>query len=150
MCDKRTCGGTTRNGLQNRCVHFEKTLFVVVISNGVDDFRTFDKRVFDLRIHNQIHITLAIALFGIGECIKGLTIFLFHDWQGFERFAQHGKRPHVNTDFAHLRNKHIACNTNKIADIREFFENGVVHGFVFAVANIVTFHIELDVPRLVF
>ena len=49
----------------------------------------------------------------------------------------------MDGDFTHLCNKHITTHTDDVTYIEQTFENSIVHGFVFARANIIAFEIQL-------
>ena len=55
----------------------------------------------------------------------------------------------MNGYFAHLGNKHITTYPNDIANIHKPFESSVVQGFIFTIADIVAFDVQLYAPAAV-
>jgi len=107
-------------------------------------FGAFQENIFHAFVHHQIHIALTVTLFGVFECIESHTIFIFYNGKWFKRFAQHGKFVCMYTDFAHLGTKNKTFDTNKITNIEQFLENGIVHfGLCFG-AYVIATHIYLN------
>ncbi len=50
----------------------------------------------------------------------------------------------MNTDFAHLRAENKSFYTDKITDIGQFFENGVVHFRLSFCIDVITAYVHLD------
>ena len=132
--------------LQNGRFHFQIALFFQKSPHGVYQTGAFYKHVAHLRIDNQIHIALAVALFGIGKGVVGLPVFFFDNGQGAQRLAEHGERLDVYADFAHLGDEHKAGYADNVANVGQFFEYLIIEGFVFALADFVTLDIELNPP----
>lgn len=86
MSDKRTCRRSSGNGLQHRGFHLQIPFGIEEIPDSVDHPGTFHKDFLDLRIHDQVEITLAVTLFGIGKGIEHLAFLLFHNRRGRNDF----------------------------------------------------------------
>ena len=66
MCIKGSGCCSTGIANQHRCLHFHEITGIKEITDFLDNLGTLDKGILYLRIHNQIHISLAIT--GIGVC----------------------------------------------------------------------------------
>ena len=55
----------------------------------------------------------------------------------------------MQTHFACLRGKHVSFYTDKIANIKKFFEYIIVHRFVLIWTNFVAIHVDLQVASSV-
>ena len=99
-----------------------------------------------LRVHNQLHITLTVTLFGVGKGIECLPVLFLDHRQGPQGLAQHRERLHMNADLAHLGHENETAHTHNVPYISQLLENRVVQRFVFARANLVTLYVQLDSP----
>ena len=140
---ERTGCSTAIQWLQNWCFHFQIAFFIQIVTHSVNQQRALDEGIFDMRVHDKVNVTLAIALLRILESIIYYTVFFFDDGQRAYRLAENGKLLHVDADFTCLCDKHEALHTDNIADI-QFLEHAVIHRFVFTRTNLVTFGIDLD------
>ena len=96
-----------------------------------------------MRVDDEVEVTLAVTLFGVGEGVVGGAVLFLHDGQGAHRLAQQRELLDVDADGAGLRGEHEALHTDDVADV-QFLENGIVHRFVLAGTDFVAFHIYLD------
>ena len=63
-------GSTAGDRMHHRRFDFEVTMADHEFAHRLDNFRAHDKGIAHLRIHDQIDIAHAIALFGIGEAVE--------------------------------------------------------------------------------
>ena len=144
MSDKRTCRRSSGNGLQHRGFHLQIPFGIEEIPDSVDHPGTFHKDFLDLRIHDQVEITLAVTLFGIGKGIEHLAFLLFHNRQRPQRFRQHGQFFGVYGNLTCLCAEHKSLHSDNVTDIHQFLENRIVSGRCFICRNIVPADIHLD------
>ena len=52
MRDKRTGRSSSRYSLQHRSLHLQASHFRIELTDGVDHFRTLDKHILHLRVHD--------------------------------------------------------------------------------------------------
>ena len=60
-----------------------------------------------------------------------------------QRFAEQGQRLCVDGNLAHLGDENIAGNAYDVADVEQFFKNGVVKRFILSRADVIPFYIQL-------
>ena len=140
---ERTSRRTAVQRLQNRGLHFKVALFVQIVTHRVDQQCALDERIFDMRVHDEVDVALTVTLLRILESVIDHTVLLFDDRQRAHRLAKDGKLLHVDADFACLRGEHETFHADNITDV-QFLENAVIHRFVLAWTNVVTFGIDLD------
>ena len=78
---ERTGGSTTVERLQNRGFDFQIALFVQIVTHSVHQQCALDEGIFNVRIHDEVDVTLTIALLRILESIIHHTVLLFHNGQ---------------------------------------------------------------------
>ena len=139
--------GTSRRAaverLQNRGLHFEVTLLVQIVTHRVDQQRALDERVLDMGVHDEVDVTLTVALLGVLEGIIDYAVFLLDDGQRAHRLAEDGEFLDVDADLAGLRGEHETLHADDVADV-QFLEHAVVHRLVLAGTDLVAFGIDLD------
>ena len=117
VCDERTGGGTSRNGLENGRFHFHVTAFVEEIAHGRKYLCPFAEDVLYLSVYHEVDVPLTVPEFWVGKRIKHSAVFFFNDRQRTQGFCQHGQAFGVDGNFTHLSPEHIAFDTDKVSDV---------------------------------
>ena len=128
---KRSCRRSACVCHQHRSLDFHKALAVQIFADRADDFRTLDKSILYLRIHDQIHVSLAVTK----VCVRQPVELLREDLKALAQKRQAG---YMDGNLAGFRLKHRTLHTHDIADIH-FLE--VFVGFL---ADIVARHVALN------
>ena len=116
--DEGTSRCTARDGLQHGRFHFQITAFVEKLAHGVDDLGALEENVLHPFVDDQVHVTLAVALLGIGKGVVHIPVLiLFHHRQRAERFGQHGELVHVNRFFSRSGAEYGAFYADEVADV---------------------------------
>ena len=102
-----------------------------------------------LRVHDEIHVPLAVAELRVGEGVEYLPVLLLDDRENLEGLAQEGQLLGVYAELACLGDEGEALDADDVTDVEKLLPDGVVHGLVFARANLVALDIDLDSPRAV-
>ena len=110
MCHERTCRGATGNRLQHRRFHFEETKRVHELADEAHDLATFDESLADLRIDDQVDVTLPVTGFGIGQAGPFLGQRAQVLAQQFDRLGPHGQ-------LAGLGFHQAAAHADDVADV---------------------------------
>ncbi len=76
MRDERTAAAPPGMGCNTGVSDFRIAVRVEELAHGVDDLGACEEHLFHARIDDKVDITLAVALFRIGERIEHLTVFL--------------------------------------------------------------------------
>ena len=147
--DERACGGAARDALEDRGLHLEAAGLVEVLAHGGDNLGPLDEGLLHLRVHDQVHIPLAVAHFRIGECVEHLAVEFLHDRQNAQRLAQKRKLLSVHAELAGLGEEREALDTDYITYVEEFLPHGVVHSLIFIGADLVALDIDLDASAFV-
>lgn len=84
--DEWACCRSSGYGLEDWGVDFDVSVCVEVFAHGVEHFCSFEEYVFDAFVDYEVDVALAVALFGVGECVVGFAVFDFDDRQGSEAF----------------------------------------------------------------
>ena len=137
MSDKRPCVGSAGNRRQDRRVHLHVT--VVLFQHPFDlvyDLCSLDKSVANLRVHNQIHISLTIAKIRVLQSVPLVRQYL----QGF---AQQYKAGHVNGDFIRLGLEHPALHSYDVTDVIS------LEPFIFLCTDVISLNIALNPALLI-
>ncbi len=141
--DERTGGRASRYALQDRGLHFEAAGLVEVPSHRGDDFRPLDEHLPDLGIDDEVHVSLAVAEFRVGDRIEHLTVHLLHYRKHFQRFAQQGEFLGVHAELACLGDEGEALDPHYVADVEELLPDGVVHRLVLEGADFIALDVYL-------
>jgi len=142
--DEGAGGRSTGYGLKNGGLHFHVASFVEEVAHGAEHQGAFAENVFDLIVDNQVDVALTVAEFGVGKGIEHFAVFFLDHRQGAQGFGQYGKFLCVDGYFTHLGTEHVAFDANKVADVQEFLEHGVVQFFVFSGADGIPGQVDLN------
>ena len=121
---------------QHRRLHFQESFSVQVSPDSADNMRTLDKGIPCLRVHDQIHVSLAIARVRVGQAV----IFLRKDLQAL---GEKSDLRRMDGDLSRLGLEHFALQADDVADIQLF------KLFVGFLSQTVSCHIGLDIAGLV-
>ena len=125
--DERSCTCSACNSLQNRCLDLGVSGFVKHLAHSTQDSGALEERIFNAIVDHQIDITLTIALLGIVESVVCHTVLVLDDRQRTDTLGEHGQALGMHADLTHLGAEHKALNADKVADVQQFLEHGVVH-----------------------
>ena len=114
VSDERACTGSTGNRLQDRSFHFRVTSLIQNVAQCFHYSGAFQECFFDAVIYYQVHIALAITEFGIFKRVVSYSVFVFNDWQRFNRLCQYSQFLCMDTDFTHLCAEHETFDTDKV------------------------------------
>ena len=134
MCLERSCRSTAGIGYQHRCLHLDKVASVKEIADLLDDLGALDKGLFNLRIHDQIHVTLTIA----GICICQTVEFLR---KGLQTLGQQSDLLYMNRSLSCLCLEYLTFNTDDITDI--IFLKICIRFLTYSISG----HVALDAAR---
>ena len=126
VCHERAGGGATGYRLQDGRLDLKVSASVEELAHGGVDFAALDEDLLHVGIDHEVDVTLAIALFGVGEAVVDYAVFLLDHGQRPERFREHGQLLRMDGDLAHLRAENEAADADKVADVKQLFEYGVV------------------------
>ena len=142
MCREGTCGCTSVNRLQDGCFNLKPPLFGKKLPHERYNSRTLDKGLLDLRIDNQLNISLAVTKLFVGESVKNnlLSINLFYLSDGYrsKRFREQLLRFSMDRYLAGSCFEGITLHADNISDIKKF--ESVVGCFT----NLIFFQVYLD------
>ena len=124
--NERARAGSSRDGLQDRCLHLRVACFVQGGTQRFQDGRTLQERFLHSTVDNQVHVTLAVAQFRVVERVIYLAVFHLDDGQGLEALGQNRQFLRVHADFACLSLENKAFDTDKVTQVEQFLEYGVV------------------------
>ena len=144
VCDERTSRCTTCYLLKNRSLHFRETSLIKHLTHGAQDGGTLQERVLHPVVHNQVHITLAVAQFWVFKRIEHLTILLLHNGQWLQALRQNRQGLGMHTNLTRLCAKHKALHANKVAQIQQLLEHHVIQVLVLLRTDVITCHIHLN------
>ena len=122
--------------LEDRSLDFEEAVVRIPLSNGAHHSRTLDESIFDFRIDHEVKVSLAIALFLVGE-----TMPFFR--QRTQRLGQHREMQDANSELTGVGLENDTFDTKDITEIDEFEESP----FIFR--QLIFSEIELDIAALV-
>lgn len=142
--DERTGTCSSGDRLQDGSLDFGITGFVEHGTHGRYYFGAFQECFLHTVVHDEVDIALAITQFGVFERVVGYSIFIFYDRQRLEAFGQYSQLFGMYADFAHLGTEYEAFDADKVAQVEQTFEHGVVHVFVFIGADVIAGDVYLD------
>ena len=111
--NKRLGRRAAGNRVHHRCFHFEITLAHHVVAHGLDDFAAFDKGVARFGADDQVHITLAVFDFLVGQA------FVFVG-QRAQRFGQQADIRHAHGQLAVVGFEQCAFRADDVAHVPMF------------------------------
>ena len=85
MRDEGSRRSTTRDGLQDGCLHLHVAVRVEELTHSGHNLGTLNEHLADVRVNHQVNITLTVAHLGVCECVKLLAVLLLNDRQGTDR-----------------------------------------------------------------
>ena len=112
MSDERPCRRAAGNSPQHRGLNLKEVTLIQIITDGLHDIGASHKGIHNLRIHNQIHITLAIADFRICQAVELLR-------QRTQGLGQKVKIIHTDGNLAPAGAENLALYTDNIANIQK-------------------------------
>ena len=136
MGDEGPCSGAPRDGVQHRGLHFQVALVVQHLPDAFDDLGPFHEHIPDFRVHDQIHIPLAVADFLI---FQSMPFFR----QGFQGLGEEFQFLDTDGGFPHMGLEHSAFHSHDIPDIQQ------LHHAVGLFAHFVLPDVQLDLAGLV-
>ena len=142
--DERTGRGSSRDGLKDRGLDLKAAGGVEIFPHRGDDLRPLDEHVLDLRVHDEIHVPLAVAELRIGERVIDYSVNLLHDRKNPKGLAQNCKFLCVNAELAGLGDESEALDADDVTDVKQFLPDGVVHSLVLSRADLVPLDVDLD------
>ena len=89
--DERTGCGSSRNALEDRGLDLKAAGFVEIFPHRGNDLRPFDEGVLDVRVDDQVDISLTVTQFRIRECVEDLAVLFLDDREHPQRLAQEGE-----------------------------------------------------------
>ena len=124
--DEGTCRRAARNGLQDRCLHFEIAALVEEVAHGLHDAGTLDEGLAHVGVDDQIDVTLTVAHFGVGQRIECLAVLLLDNGQRAHRLRYDREAAAVHRQLAGVGQKGEALHTDEVAYVEQLFEYRVV------------------------
>ena len=137
-------------GLQDRSFNLEVSAFVEEFAHRIDDFRPIDEYLLDLRVDDQVDVSLAVAQLGIAEGVVHLSVLLLDDRQRAERFAEQFELLAMDRELSGFGQEDKSFDPYDITYVEQLLEDLVVQGrFRIAVADVVTADVDLNPSRMV-
>ena len=137
------------NGLQDGRFNFLKAAFIQKFAQGFERLCAHTEDFADFGVDCQVHITLAIAGFRVGQrrVANNLSIhhLVFGSWQLIERFGEHPEILNLQGDFSTFCAHQGACGFNEVAKVIE--SHKLVQLFL---SEFVDAHKELDFATAIF
>ena len=112
MGNKRTGRCTAGNGSQNRSFNLQKIPGIKIVTNRLYDIGPCYKGIHNLRIHNQINITLTITDFCISKAME-----FFRQWP--QRLGQQIKSLNSHSQLPTVGTEHMPLYPNNITYIQQ-------------------------------
>ena len=148
--DERTGRRAARNRLEDRRFHLEAAGLVEGLAHRRDDLGALDEGLLDLRVHDQVHIALAVPELRIGEAVvDGAVGVGLDDREDTQGLRQDGQFLCMDGELAGLGEEGETLDANDVADVQELLEDGVVQRLVLAGADLVPLDIDLDAAGMV-
>ena len=91
MGSKRAGICTTIKRLENWCFHLQKFQVIQITTQKTNDFGAFYKSIPNVRVNDQIQMSIAITVFLISKCVECFPFFFFDNRQrayGFTKYSQ--------------------------------------------------------------
>ena len=127
MRHKRLGRSATRDGVQHRCLDFQKPMFSHEPTQGIKRSRTGNEGPSGRLCHDQIDIALTVADFGISQAVELVG-------QGADRFGDESQSLTTERQFAALGSKEDPFGIHDVAEVPVF------EGLMFCSANAVVIH----------
>ena len=124
--DERAGRCSTGYGLQDRSFNLEVSAFVEEFAHRIDDFRPIDEYLLDLRVDDQVDVSLAVAQFGIAEGVVHLSVLLLDDRQRAERFAEQFELLAVYRELSGFGQEDKSFDSYDITYVEQLLEDLVV------------------------
>ncbi len=138
------------NGLQDRRFHFQASGRVEVAAHRGDDLRPLDEGFLHLRVHDEVHIALAVAELWIGKAVMDGAVGVgLDDGKDAEGLGKDREFLRVDGQLAGLGDEGETLDTHDVTDVQQLLEHGVVQGLVLAGADFIPLDIDLDAARVV-
>ena len=132
MCLERPCVGAACVGNENRGLHLHEVPAVQEIPDLLYNLGALDKGILYLRIHDQIHISLAVAHVCVGQAVELLRKDLKALGEQLNTLCMDG-------NFACLCLEHHSADADNIADVQ------LLEIFVGLLADLVPCNVRLDI-----
>ena len=98
-------GSAARVGDQHRRLHLHEALGVQEAADGADDLGTLDEGVLHFRIHDQVHVALAVTQIRVGQAVEFLR-------QDLETLGKQGDLLRMNRYLTCFRLKHRTADSD--------------------------------------
>ena len=144
VSDEGACCCAAGDRLQYWGLHLHDAVVVEILAHGVEYLVALEEYLLHSGIDHEVYVALAVALFGIGEGVVGLSILHLHHREGAEALAEHRYLLRVDGYLACLGAEYVALHSDEVADVEEFLEDDVIHVLVFAGAEVVAADVDLD------
>ncbi len=145
--DERTGCSATRDGLKDRCLDLKAAGRVEIFPHRGDDLGSLDENVLHLRVHDEIHVPLAVAELRIGERVIDNAVNLLYDRENPQGLAQDCQFLGVNAELACLGDEGESLDADDVTDVKQLLPDCVVHRLVLARADLVSLDVDLDPTR---
>ena len=116
--NERARTGSSRDGLQDRCLHLRVACFVQGGTQRFQDGRTLQECFLYAAVDNQVHVTLAVAQFRVVERVIYLAVFHLDDGEWPKALGQNRQFLRVHADFSCLSLENKAFDTDEISQIK--------------------------------
>ena len=74
VCDEGTCACTTSNALQDGSLYLGITSLIQTLAQGADNLCTLQEGFLNTLVYDEVNIALTETQFGVGECVKHITL----------------------------------------------------------------------------
>ena len=149
MGDERPCGSSSGDALQDGGLDFKAASLVEILPHRGDDFGPLYEHIPNLGVDYEVHISLAVSEFGVGDCVKHYSVLLLDDGKHPERLAQKGELLGVDAELACLGDEGESLDAHDVTYVQELFPDCIVHSLVLAGADFVPLDIYLHPSALV-
>src|SRR5436190_11507363 len=128
--------GAAGNGLHHWSLDLDVSPLIQEISNLADDLRPLEKHLLNVRICDQIQITLPVTNLRVSQAVPLLG-------RRPEGFGQYDERGEFDRDFASFSGKQVAARADEITEVK------VAEDIELFVAENILLCIDLQTPALV-
>ena len=132
MCLKRSCRRSACVCHKHRSLNFQESLRIQVFPDAAQNFRTFDKCIFYLAVHDQIHISLSVSCICICQSVEFLR----------KHLQTLGKQLYA---FCMNRDLSCLCLENSSSDSYDITDIKLLKIFIVVFTDIVSRNVRLDV-----
>src|SRR5690349_7012380 len=154
MGRKWSGGRSAVKRLQHRRLDFQVSLCVQIFTHRIHELCTLDKGLTNFGVHDEVIISLSVALFRIREVVMPdyLSLYvdsLLHHRKRTQRLGKNGQARDMHRYLAGLGREAEAFYADDVADIQQLLEHGIVKCLILAGAEVVASQVDLNTTAFI-